>query len=162
MNTLLKVKNNILAKSWDNKIAIATKEIMSKDSTSFLSHNNGKVIREDTEYVSFEHEFVPGIYLRRMSIKKESLVISVVHKRDHAWFLLKGFITITTDKGPEDYHAPYVGFSESGVQRIVYANEDSLFQNIFKNPTDSKDLDYLELYNFSLTRREYNEYIKTK
>ena len=51
---------------------------MSKDSTSLLSHNNGKVIREDTEYVSFEHEFVPGIYLRRMSIKKECLVISVV------------------------------------------------------------------------------------
>jgi hypothetical protein len=33
---------------------------------------------------------------------------------------------------------------------------------VFKNPLDNKDLDYVEKYNYALTKEEYNEYIKNK
>ena len=60
------------------------------------------------------------------------------------------------------YEAPYVGFSNAGTQRVIRANEYSIFQNVFKNPLDNKNLDYVEKYNYALTKEEYNEYIKNK
>tara|TARA_B110000196_G_C21005839_1_gene595301 strand:+ start:498 stop:986 length:489 start_codon:yes stop_codon:yes gene_type:complete len=162
MNIIKYVKSKILAKSFDNKLSKVLKDVYSKESNKLVTHNNGDLVRGKHAWGEVNHDFVPGIYLRQMILYEGSTVISGVHKRDHAWFLLEGHITIVSGGINEDYEAPYVGFSNAGTQRVIRANEYSIFQNVFKNPLDNKDLDYVEKYNYALTKEEYNEYIKNK
>jgi len=147
---------------FNNKIATLTKNVLEHKSNKFLSHNNGKLIRKKGHWGKLKHEFVPGIYLRQMILNKGALIVGAIHKRDHVWFLLEGFITIVDQNGEEHYEAPYVGFSKAGTQRVIRANEFSIFQNVFQNPTNKKKLDYVEKYNYALTPEEYEEYIKNK
>tara|TARA_R110002020_G_scaffold268965_3_gene484269 strand:- start:698 stop:1180 length:483 start_codon:yes stop_codon:yes gene_type:complete len=154
--------NNKLSKSFNKKVDGVLKNILSQEPTPWLSHNNGKLINEKGAWGEIKHNFAPGIYLRQMVLNPGAVIISGIHKRDHVWFLLDGEITVVTEEDKQDYIAPYVGFSNAGTRRVIKANDYSIFQNVFKNPTDNKDIDYLENYNYALTTKEYNEYIKNK
>ena len=120
------------------------------------------VCKENSQWVTFKHDFAPGIYLRQMTMKPEAVVVGAVHKRDHAWFLLKGYVTVVSEDGEQDYKAPYLGFSKSGIQRVIYAHEESVFQNVFKNPKDIKDIDLLQDYNCCINKEKYTEYVNNK
>lgn len=130
-------------------------------SDSFI-HNNGAICREGGDLAKLEHELVDGLYLRRMILNKGTVIISAIHKRDHVWFLLSGSITVVSKNGTEKFSAPWVNYSESGSQRVIYADENSVFQNIFKNPKKLTYLDDLEEYNYCNTEEEYLEYINKK
>ena len=160
MNLIKSIKNRILAKSFDNKVSNLLNTIYSKENNDSLIHNNGKIVRDGGSLLKLEHEFVPGIYLRRMIMSKDCSLISAIHKRDHVWFLLSGYITISTKNKVEDFEAPYIGFSKSGTQRVIYAHEQSIFQNVFQNPLGLTNLDELENYNYSLTKDDYNNFIR--
>jgi hypothetical protein len=162
MNTLLKVKKNILTKSFNNKVSSLVNNAIKNKSNDLLIHNDGKVCREDSQWVTFKHDFAPGIYLRQMTMSKDSVVLGAVHKRDHAWFLLKGYVTVVSEDGDQDYEAPYLGFSKAGTQRVIYAHEESIFQNVFKNPNNIKDIDLLEEYNCCINKEKYTEYVNNK
>lgn len=154
MNIIKFIKNKIFKK----KISSALTNIYNKNQNKNLIHNNGKLCREGGNLFKIENEFTDGIYLRRMLLNKGTAIISGIHKRDHVWFLLKGNITISNENGSEEYVAPYVGFSKAGTQRAIFANEFSIFQNVFKNPLDIKDLDEVEEYNYATTIKEYKKY----
>jgi hypothetical protein len=162
MNTLLKVKKNILTKSFNNKVSSLVNNAIKNKSNDLLIHNDGKVCREDSQWVTFKLDFAPGIYLRQMTMSKDSVVLGAVHKRDHAWFLLKGYVTVVSEDGDQDYEAPYLGFSKAGIQRVIYAHEESIFQNVFKNPNNIKDIDLLEEYNCCINKEKYTEYVNNK
>ena len=49
--------------------------------------------------------------------------------------------------------------SKPGVQRAVYANEDSIVVNIHKNPTNNKNIEELEKELVSLNMKDYEKYI---
>ena len=116
----------------------------------------------ETEVVPLKHFFADGIYVRQMSINKGVAVIGAIHNHQHVWFLLTGHLTISCNNEVQDYEAPCYVVSEPGSQRIIYANEDSIFVNIHKNPTNTQDLKELEKDIVSLTEEDFNEYIKNK
>ena len=97
-----------------------------------------------------------------MSMKKESAVIGAIHNHLHVWFLLTGNITVTTENTQEDFIAPCYVVSTPGVKRVIFANEDSIFVNIHKNPSNTQDLDKLETEIVSKNYEEYEEYINKK
>jgi len=136
------------------------KKIYSSKSNESLIHNNGKICREGGDLFDLEHELVDGLYLRRMSLNKGTGIISGIHKRDHVWILLQGSIKVSSELGEEEYLAPWVGYSPAGTQRLIYANERSVFQNVFKNPKNLTYLDDLEDYNYCTTIEEYEKYKK--
>ena len=162
MNLIKYIKSKILIKSFENKISSVLKKVLANKSNDLITHNNGKLVREKAKWGEIKHNFVPGIYLRQMILNPTAIIISAIHKRDHVWFLLEGDITIVNKDGEENYIAPYVGFSKAGTQRVIRANKYSIFQNVFQNPSNNKDLDFVENYNYALTKKEYKEYIKNK
>ena len=162
MNLIKYIKNKLLPKSFENKLSNILSKTYTKEPSDLLIHNNGKIVRNGGKLFKIEHNFTDGIYLRRMLLNKGTAVISGIHKRDHVWFLLKGDITISSSEGVESFLAPYIGFSKSGTQRAIYANEYSVFQNVFQNPLDITDIDEVEDYNYNTTLEEYNNYIKNK
>ena len=120
---------------------------------------NGKSIVRDGKISPIKHAFADGVYIRQMDMAKDTVVVGAIHKHLHVWFLLTGHVTIATEDTTEDYIAPCYVVSTPGVKRVILANEDSIFVNIHKNPSNTKDLDKLEKEIVALNYEEYEEYI---
>ena len=120
---------------------------------------DGKKVVRDSKIAPIKHAFTDGVYIRQMDMPKGNAVIGAIHKHLHVWFLLTGHVTIATEDNTEDYIAPCYVISQPGAKRVIIANEDSIFVNIHKNPSNTKDLDKLEKEIVALNYEEYEEYI---
>ena len=146
-------KNEIISRS---KILELEKKLLKSNDENIVS-NNGNIVR--SEQFPLKHSFADGIYVRQMSMKKDSAVIGAIHNHLHVWFLLTGNITVATENSTEYYIAPCYVIATPGVKRVIYANEDSIFVNIHKNPTNTQDLNELEAEIVSKNYEEYEKYI---
>ena len=88
-----------------------------------------------------------------------SIVVGAIHKHLHVWFLLTGHISVVTEDATEDYIAPCYVVATPGTKRVIYANKQSIFVNIHKNPTNSQDIKWLEKEIVATSIEEYEEYI---
>jgi len=123
---------------------------------------DGKHVVTESKIAPIKHTFADGIYVRQMDMKQGGVVVGAIHKHLHVWFLLTGHVTIATEDTTEDYIAPCYVVSTPGVKRVILANENSIFVNIHKNPSNTKDLDVLEKEIVALNYKEYEEYINKK
>ena len=146
-------KNEISSRS---KILELEKKLLKSNDQDIVS-NNGNIVR--SEQFPLKHSFADSIYVRQMSMKKNSAVIGAKHNHLHVWFLLTGDITVATENSTEDYIAPCYVIATPGIKRVIHANEDSIFVNIHKNPTNTQDLDKLEAEIVSKNYEEYEKYI---
>ena len=155
---------------YNGNTEIATKQDIVKFQDYILSlkdkvpgiHGDGKKLVRDCPSALITHDFVKGIYIRQMDMKTGCLIVSAIHKHHHCWFLLTGHITVTTELGKQDFVAPCRVVSPSGIKRIIYANENSLFINVHENPSNTRDLDEVEKNTWAITYEEYEDYIKNK
>tara|TARA_R110000737_G_scaffold296462_1_gene303048 strand:- start:707 stop:1177 length:471 start_codon:yes stop_codon:yes gene_type:complete len=120
---------------------------------------DGKSIVREGKIAPIKHAFADGVYIRQMDMAKDTVVVGAIHKHLHVWFLLTGDVTVATEDVTEDYIAPCYVVSTPGVKRVILANEDSIFVNIHKNPSNTRDLDKLEKEIVALNYEEYEEYI---
>ena len=125
------------------------------DEVNIVTHNDSKLF-------PLKHTFAEGIYVRQMSMGVGTVVVGAIHKHLHVWFLLAGNISVVTENTIEDYVAPCYVVAKPGTKRVIYANEDSIFVNVHKNPTNSQDIDWLEKEIVAKNREEYEEYINQK
>jgi hypothetical protein len=83
------------------------------------------VVKGDSEVFPLKHTFTDGIYIRQMSMKKDSFVIGKIHKHNHVWFLLTGHIVVVDENDSVEHVAPCYVEAPAGSKRVIYANEDS-------------------------------------
>jgi len=102
-----------------------------------------------------ENDFADQLYMRRMYLPKDCLVVSAMHHTEHFWFLLKGKILVTTDGEEVEHIAPCFEKSIKGAKRLILSLEDSVFINVHKNPTNTKDMEEVEKALYSITLEEY-------
>ena len=150
-------KNKVTKNSREKILALEKSLINISDGVNVEGDGN-KIVR-DGNIAPIKHTFADGVYVRQMDMKKDTVVVGAIHKHLHVWFLLVGDVTIATEDTTEDYIAPCYIVSTPGVKRVIYSNEDSIFVNIHKNPTNTKDLDKLEKEIVALNYKEYEEYI---
>ncbi len=89
-----------------------------------------------------EHEFMDGIYIRRMFIPKGTLLVGKIHRLECLNVVERGDIAILTETGAKRVKAGFTLVSPAGIQKVGYANEDTVFTNVFR--TDEKDVSKLE------------------
>ena len=111
----------------------------------------------NNEIFKIESEFSDQLYMRKMYMPKECVVVSAMHHTEHFWFLLKGRILVTTDGNEVEHIAPCYEKSMKGAKRLILSLEDSLFINVHKNPTNTKDMKEVEESLYSITIEEYNK-----
>ena len=92
--------------------------------------------------VPIQHHFAPGVYMRQMDAAAGTLVVSKMHRTEHMNILLKGSLTVATEKGIELLKAPCVLKSMPGTKRIGYFHEDSSWITV--HPTSDTDLEKIE------------------
>ena len=120
---------------------------------------DGEHIVTESKIAPIKHTFADGVYIRQMDMKTGSVMVGAIHKHLHVWFLLTGHVTVATEDITEDYIAPCYVVSTPGVKRVILANENSIFVNIHKNPSNTQDIDELEKEIVALNYKEYEEYI---
>ncbi len=89
-----------------------------------------------------EHEFAPGLYIRKMTGIKGMIVVTKLHKTTHPFFILKGDLTILTEEGVQRIKAPCCGITKAGTKRIAYFHEDTIFITV--HATEETDLTKIE------------------
>tara|TARA_R100000951_G_scaffold19016_2_gene15751 strand:- start:5161 stop:5649 length:489 start_codon:yes stop_codon:yes gene_type:complete len=109
----------------------------------------------NNETFRIENEFSDQLYMRKMYMPKECVVISAMHHTEHFWFLLKGRILVTTESEKIEHIAPCYEKSLKGAKRLILSLEDSLFINVHKNPTNTRDMKEVEKSLYSITMKEY-------
>ena len=89
-----------------------------------------------------KHTFVDGAYVREMSMPAGMLLVSKIHKIQHAYFLLKGHVSVLTETGIVRLSAPFSGVTEPGTKRVIYSHDDVVWTTI--HVTDKTDIDAIE------------------
>lgn len=74
-----------------------------------------------------KHTFADGLYIREIFMPKGQIISTGIHKKEHPYFVLKGDISVLTDKGIERIKAPYNGITQPGTKRLIYMHEDSVW-----------------------------------
>ena len=152
MSDIVKKENQLQARS---KILDLENSLM-----KFVDGEN--VVKGDTEVFPLKHTFTDGIYVRQMSMKKDSAVIGKIHKNTHVWFLLSGHLSVASETNSDEYVAPCYVEAAAGSKRVIYAHEDSVWVNVYPNPTNTKDLEELEKEIIVKDYKEFEEYINNK
>tara|TARA_R110000737_G_scaffold193098_1_gene214425 strand:+ start:174 stop:644 length:471 start_codon:yes stop_codon:yes gene_type:complete len=153
-------KNEISTNSREKILTLEKSLINIADGVNI--EGDGKHIVRDGSIAPIKHAFADSVYIRQMDMTKGSVVVGAIHKHLHVWFLLTGHVTIATEGSTEDYIAPCYVISTPGAKRVILANEDSIFVNIHKNPSNTRDIDKLEKEIVALSYKEYEEYINKK
>jgi quercetin dioxygenase-like cupin family protein len=90
-----------------------------------------------------EHFFAKGLYVRQITVPRGALITSKIHKYSHAFFLLKGDISILQDdEGVRRLKAPCFFITPAGTKRAVYHHEDTVVITV--HATEKIDLQEIE------------------
>lgn len=106
-----------------------------------------------------EHHFIPGVYLRKMTLPAGAAISGKLHTTLHLCIVAKGHILVASEEGTRELFAGDVFVSKPGVKRIGYALEETVFINIHMNQDDEKDVAVLEE---KFTAPEALEYTKVE
>lgn len=159
-NELQKIFDNTPVKSYREKIKYIEDYIVSiADGVNIVGNGKELVYPDFWEY---KHSFAEGIYIREMRMKKGQLVFSAIHKHSYPFFLLSGNLAISSEKGVEEFLAPYYVVTPEGTKRVGYAIEDSIVVTVHANPSNTEDLKEIEKMNVVFEWEEYEEYLKSK
>ena len=155
----------------DNKLQKNFKSDVKNLLNTLAKHADGENIivgtKEDpiitnSDKLPIEHFFMDGVYVRKMTMYKDYAVVGAIHKHLHMCFLLSGHLTVSSEHGVVEYKAPCHVIATPGTQRVLYANEESVWYNVHKNITNTEDVKQIECDLVVLNQEEYEEYIKNK
>lgn len=89
-----------------------------------------------------EHQFSPGMYMRKLYRPAGTLIVGKVHKEPHFFLCAKGEIIAWTENGMKRLQAGDVVESKAGTKRVTLAVTDAIGITIHR--TDKTDLDEIE------------------
>ena len=88
----------------------------------------GGLVGEDFDKLNpLTHTFADGQYIRRIDMPAGQVCTTKIHKKNHPFFIMTGYISILTEKGIQHLKAPYHGITKPGTKRIIYVHEDCIF-----------------------------------
>ena len=159
LNKIQKLQNG-LTKDFKTTITKLEQDLKAiADNNNIIAGTKEKPIVNDNPNVPIQHFFMDGVYVREMTMFKGTVVIGAIHKTLHMCFLLEGSLTVADENGVKDYIAPCKIIATPGVKRVLYANEDSVWYNTHKNPSNTEDVSKLEEDLVALSYEEYEKYI---
>ena len=96
------------------------------------------------ETAPLRHHFAPGQYAREIFLKANTLTGGKLHRHAHVNILSMGRCLVYTEFGTELLVAPETFISQPGTKRVVLPLEDIVWTTVHANPTDSRDIAWIE------------------
>lgn len=89
-----------------------------------------------------EHTVEDGMYMRKLFIPKDTILVGKIHLKSCINIVASGSITVLTEFGMRRVNAGFTGVSAQGIQKVGIAHEDTVFINVFR--TDLTDIAAIE------------------
>lgn len=89
-----------------------------------------------------KHTFVPGMYIREITMPAGALLTSKIHKMEHPYFILRGDVSVLTESGVVRLKTGFSGITPAGTKRLLYCHEETVWVTVHR--TDSTDLEVIE------------------
>ena len=89
-----------------------------------------ELIKTTHHFTKRDPKYGCGMYARELFIPKGGLIVGKIHKRPHLNIVLKGKISVLSEKGKHYFEAPCILPSNPGDKRIGYAEEDTIWVSI--------------------------------
>jgi len=86
----------------------------------------------------YEHILSDGVYIRKLKLKKNTLIVGAVHKKETAMIILTGSIRVFSEDGLVILKAGQIKISPIGTQRAGFALEDTVLVTLHR--ADSNNL----------------------
>lgn len=96
------------------------------------------------------HYFLPGVYVREITMPAGTTGVGHKHKQHHLNVVLTGHAIVTWDGHTEEIRAPYVFESMPGAQKAFQVVEDFRLMTVHSNPDNLTDLTKIEKLIFDL------------
>tara|TARA_Y100000361_G_C11100524_1_gene311630 strand:+ start:134 stop:736 length:603 start_codon:yes stop_codon:yes gene_type:complete len=72
-----------------------------------------------------EHQFMSGMYVRRVLLPAGMILTTKIHKVRHPFFMMKGRCRVlSAEDGVQDLVGPVMGITEAGTKRMMHIIED--------------------------------------
>ena len=94
------------------------------------------------EGAPLKHTFVPGAYIREITMPAGMILTSKIHKVEHPFFVLRGKCEVVTEDGDVLIEAPYWGITKAGTKRALRIIEETVWVTV--HSTDQTDLKKVE------------------
>lgn len=100
-----------------------------------------------------KHKFLPGMYMREIFMPsevngKQNVVTSMIHNTTHAYFILKGKISVfTEERGVQMLEAPYISTTIPGTRHVLLIHENCIWVTVHPTliqPKDSSEKETME------------------
>lgn len=106
----------------------------------------------------YKHYFSDGVYAREMFIPKGTVVTGKVHKFQNLNIMVKGDLSVLTEKGVVRVKPPFVVVSPPGTKRLAYAHEDTIWLTVLR--TDETEPGKIEALFVADSEQEFLEFIE--
>ena len=96
------------------------------------------------EQVDFplNHAFAPNVYLRQITMPKDTIVIGHQHKTEHFNIVLSGRASVYMEGQMHEIVAPSIFKSSAGVRKVLFIHETMVWATV--HPTSETNLDKLD------------------
>lgn len=104
------------------------------------------------------HRFAEGLYCRELTMPKDTVWISKVHKHENFAFIMTGSCTVISENGSELVIAPMMTKTLVGTKRILRIHEDSTWVTVHALPPElGQDIEQIEEYYACGTLAEFEQ-----
>lgn len=100
----------------------------------------GTLVRVPQE---LRHFFLPGMYVREITLRRGSITVSKIHATEHPFVVSKGAVRVFTEGiGWETIRAPYLGVTKPMTRRVLLVFEDLVWTTF--HATNAKTVEDVE------------------
>lgn len=100
----------------------------------------------------YEHILTDGVYIRKYKMRKHTLAVGAIHKKETTLVILKGSLKIFSETGLSVLKAGDLRVSSPGTQRAVFALEDTVMMTLHRAETSNLEDIVAELTDWDLNR----------
>tara|TARA_R110000737_G_scaffold271148_1_gene278247 strand:+ start:81 stop:536 length:456 start_codon:yes stop_codon:yes gene_type:complete len=133
-----------------------------EDSLTGMWTEENDIFIGDSDFCPLKHHFTDGLYGREIFLKKDTIAIGKLHKKDSFVFIMSGEAKIVTENETKEVKGPCMFISEAGNKKAVHAVTDLVWIDVYHNETNTKDLHTIEDNVIAKNYIEYEEYKQLK
>lgn len=91
-----------------------------------------------------EHLFAPGVYIRKIFVPKNNIIVGKLHRHSHANIIAQGKVSVVTEFESAVYTSYCQFTTPAATKRALVSLEDTIWVGVHLNPDNITDLDALE------------------
>lgn len=104
------------------------------------------------------HAFAEGLYRRELTMPKDTIWVSRVHKHDNFAFIIKGECSVLSENGVMRLKAPCMLTTLAGTQRMLQIHEECTWVTVHPIPPElGREIGAVEQYLACNTFEEYEQ-----